>query len=132
MEITVPTDGGNGVALVLFGHGARDPQWARPMQAIRQAILARQPGLPVELAYLEYMAPSLADCVGGLAMRGFREVRIFPVFIAQGGHLVREVPLMLTELRQRYPGVRLELLPVAGESPLVVAAMAAAACMPPT
>lgn len=130
--VTMETSGGDGVALVLFGHGARDPQWARPMLAIRQAILERQPELTVELAYLEYMAPSLADCVGGLVMRGFRELRIFPVFIAQGGHLVREVPLMLAELRQRYPGLKLELLPVAGESPLVIAAMAEAACMPTT
>ena len=32
-------------ALVLFGHGARDPEWAGPMRRIREAALAR-PGAP--------------------------------------------------------------------------------------
>lgn len=115
-------------ALILFGHGARDPQWARPLYAIRSALLARRPELAVELAFLEYLSPSLDDCVAALAAAGATEIRIFPVFIAQGGHLVREVPVMLAALTQRFPLVRLTMLPVAGESPLVIEAMAAAAC----
>lgn len=115
-------------ALILFGHGARDPQWARPLHAIRQALGAQRPGLRVELAFLEYLSPSLEDCVAQLADAGVTDIRIFPVFIAQGGHLVREVPATLGALSRRFPQVRLEMLPVAGESPLVIEAMAAAAC----
>ena len=115
-------------ALILFGHGARDPQWARPLQAIRAVLQARRPDLVVELAFLEYLSPSLDDCVAALAATGATDIRIFPVFIAQGGHLVREVPVMLAALSKRFPQVTLTMLPVAGESPIVIEAMAAAAC----
>ena len=115
-------------ALILFGHGARDPQWARPLQAIRAVLQARRPDLVVELAFLEYLSPSLDDCVAALAAAGATDIRIFPVFIAQGGHLVREVPVMLGALSRRFPQVTLTMLPVAGESPIVIEAMAAAAC----
>lgn len=115
-------------ALILFGHGARDPQWARPLQAIRAVLEARRPDLVVELAFLEYLSPSLDDCVAALAAAGATDIRIFPVFIAQGGHLVREVPVMLGALSRRFPQVTLTMLPVAGESPIVIEAMAAAAC----
>lgn len=115
-------------ALILFGHGARDPQWARPLHAIRAALRAERPNLRVELAFLEYLSPSLPECVAALAADGVSDVRIFPVFIAQGGHLVRDVPVTLAALAERFPAMRLEMLPVAGESPQVIAAMAAAAC----
>lgn len=114
-------------ALVLFGHGARDPQWARPLHAIRDRLRMQQPELRVELAFLEYLAPSLEDCVAVLASEGVTDIRIFPVFIAQGGHLVREVPLTLAGLAARFPSLSLKMLPVAGESPEVIDAMAAAA-----
>lgn len=115
-------------ALILFGHGARDPQWARPLHAIRLALQSQRPDLSVELAFLEYLQPSLEDCVAALVGAGVSDICIFPVFIAQGGHLVREVPVTLAALATRFPDVTLTMLPVAGESPLVIEAMAAAAC----
>lgn len=118
-------------ALVLFGHGARDPQWAQPLERIRAAMLVRDPGRRVELAYLEYLAPSLEDCVARLVAAGYGELRILPVFIAQGGHLKNEVPLMVASLQERFPTVKIVLLPVMGEAESVIAAMAefAGACL---
>ena len=73
-------------ALVLFGHGARDPEWAGPMRRIREAALAR-PGAPrVELAFLEFMTPTLPEAIAALAAEGARKVAVVPIFLAQGGH----------------------------------------------
>lgn len=118
-------------ALILFGHGARDPLWAQPLERIRAAVLARDPGCRVELAFLEYLAPSLEDCVACLVAAGYRELRVLPVFIAQGGHLKREVPLMIASLQERFPAVTIVLLPVVGEADGVIAAIAdlAGACL---
>ena len=38
-------------AVILFAHGARDPEWARPFERLRTALLALSPGLAVETAY---------------------------------------------------------------------------------
>ncbi|QEL64440.1 sirohydrochlorin cobaltochelatase, cobalamin (vitamin B12) biosynthesis CbiX protein [Oryzomicrobium terrae] len=111
-------------ALILFAHGARDPDWALPMHQVRAALLARAPDTRVELAFLEFMTPELVPCVEGLVAEGVRHIAVVPLFIAQGGHLKRDLPLLLEQLRARHPGLRLDLSPPVGEAPAVVAAMA--------
>lgn len=111
-------------ALILFGHGARDPQWAQPMQRMRAYIQA-QPSAPrAELAFLELMAPTLDDCVASLVAEGVRELTVVPIFLAQGGHLKRDLPLLLARLQDTHPHCRIELAPAAGEAEAVVHAMA--------
>jgi sirohydrochlorin cobaltochelatase len=48
-------------ALILFAHGARDPEWALPFEKIRALVSSQRPDLVVELAYLELMTPRLAE-----------------------------------------------------------------------
>ncbi len=114
-------------ALVLFAHGARDPEWANPMRRVQAEIRQRLPGVTVELAFLEFMAPTLLDCVHGLIEQGARKIVVLPMFIAQGGHLKRDVPELLEQLRQQHPGVEFSLSGAIGENEIVVQAMASAA-----
>jgi sirohydrochlorin cobaltochelatase len=114
-------------ALILFAHGARDPEWAGPMRRVQAAIRQQLPAVPVELAFLEFMAPNLADCAAALIAGGARKIVVLPMFIARGGHLKKEVPLMLDALRVAHAGVEFELAGAIGEHETVVRAMAAAA-----
>lgn len=114
-------------ALILFAHGARDPAWAEPLRRVQAAIRAGDPAVRVELAFLELMAPSLADCAAGLVLEGCRRIVILPMFIAQGGHLKRDVPEIVAGLRARHPGIEFELAQAVGETDSVIRAMAAAA-----
>lgn len=111
-------------ALVLFAHGARDPRWAQPflkMQAIAQQQL---PGAQVELAFLELMEPRLPEVVDRLAAAGHQRVAVVPVFLGQGGHVLRDLPPMIDELRARHPQLQLTVSDAVGESPDVLAAIA--------
>ena len=110
-------------ALILFAHGARDPNWALPIQRVRTVLLERSPELRVELAFLEWMSPDLMMCVRSLVSEGYRSIVVLPMFIAQGGHLRKDVPLLLDELRKIYPEVRFVLSLPVGESELVVRAV---------
>ncbi len=112
-------------ALVLFAHGARDPRWAQPflkMQAIAQA---RMPEALVELAFLELMEPRLPAVVSQLAEGGCTEVRVVPVFLGQGGHVMRDLPPLIDALRAQYPSLVLRVSDAVGESPDVLQAIAA-------
>ena len=102
-------------ALVLFAHGARDAQWSEPFRAIRQAVSARRPDLTVELAFLEAMEPKLSDCVAQLVGKGHARVIIAPLFLAQGGHLKKDLPRLLKDLEEKYPAADIALLPPIGE-----------------
>lgn len=111
-----------GSAVVLFGHGARDPEWARPMERIRAAL--EQQGVRVELAFLEFMTPPLADAIGRLVAGGADRIAVVPVFLAQGGHLKRDLPLLVEEARGAHPDCAITLARAAGEADGVVSAMA--------
>ena len=78
----------------------------------------------VEVAFLEIMQPKLQDCAATLSAEGFGRVVILPMFIAQGGHIKKDTPLILDELRQRYPEVIFELAGPVGEAEAIVQAMA--------
>lgn len=114
-------------ALILFAHGARDPEWANPMRRVQAAIRQRVAGVPVELAFLEFMAPTLPETIVQLVENGSRKIVVLPMFIARGGHLKKELPEMMEMLRKTYPDVRFVLGGAIGEHETVVQAMAEAA-----
>jgi sirohydrochlorin cobaltochelatase len=111
-------------AIVLFAHGARDPEWAEPFKRIKRLLQARQPGVAVELAFLEIMQPSLADAIATLAGAGHTSIAIAPLFMAQGGHLKNDLPKILDGIRARHRGVKLTLLPAIGDVEPVLDAIA--------
>ena len=114
----------SGKAILLFAHGARDPEWARPFQAIRTA-LAQAPGQPrVELAFLELMQPGLPDTAERLIAEGYDALVVVPLFMAQGGHFKRDLPVLLDDLRARHPSLKITLTPAIGDVPELTHAIA--------
>jgi sirohydrochlorin cobaltochelatase len=110
-------------ALVLFAHGARAASWAEPFERLRALTQARMPGVPVSLASLELMEPRLPAHVAALAAQGVTGVTIVPVFLGQGGHLLRDLPLMVGQLQAAHPQLAIEVAGAVGEDPDVIKAM---------
>lgn len=111
-------------AVVLFSHGARDPEWAQPFAGIRARVESTLPGVPVALAFLEFMAPTLDEAVDTLVADGADSIDIVPVFMARAGHVKRDLPLLVDALRRTHPGVAIRLAPAAGEAEPVMTAIA--------
>ncbi len=112
-------------ALVLFAHGARDPDWAKPFEELRRSVNTLSPGVTAELAYLDLMHPTLDEAVTGLAARGITHVTVVPVFFGQGGHLKRDLPAIVEQIRITHPDLKIDITPAIGEQPQVIAAIAA-------
>lgn len=111
-------------ALVLFGHGARDPRWAEPFQRLQQIVQAQLPDVTVSLAFLELMAPQLPELVQQLEDSGYTEITVVPVFFGQGGHVLRDLPAMVDRLRQEHPELTLKIAQAVGEDADVLNAIA--------
>jgi sirohydrochlorin cobaltochelatase len=111
-------------ALILFAHGARDPRWAEPFQRLQKIIEAQQADLTVRLAFLELMAPRLPELVKHLVDGGCTDVTVVPVFFGQGGHVLRDLPMLIDELKRDYPQLKLSAAPAVGEDPEVLNAIA--------
>ncbi len=112
-------------ALVLFAHGARDPRWAEPFKKLQAIAQQQLPGASVALAFLELMEPRLPDTVDRLAAAGCERVSVVPVFLGQGGHVLRDLPPLIDELRARHPQLQLSVASAVGESSAVLDAIAA-------
>ena len=111
-------------ALVLFAHGARDPDWSIPFEKMQRTVAATRPDLQVALAYLEFMSPPLEECISSRAESGTTSITIAPLFMAQGGHLKTDLPRMLNRIRDKHPETMVRLLPPAGEAQTVQNAIA--------
>jgi len=110
--------------IILFAHGARDPEWARPLERLAAAVKVRDKASDVRLAFLEFMAPTLAEAIDNAVAAGSSELVVVPVFLAQGGHVKRDLPEIIEAARLRHPDASLDLRPALGELDAVITAMA--------
>ncbi|TAN72595.1 MAG: cobalamin biosynthesis protein CbiX [Gallionella sp.] len=115
-------------AIVLFAHGARDPEWAQPFHKIREHLRHELPGTPIVVAFLECMQPALESAVSDLAAQGVRRITLIPMFLARGGHLKEDLPELLAAIRQRHPDVAFQISPAIGEVDAVLRSLAGWVC----
>ena len=111
-------------ALILFGHGSRDVRWAQPFLRLRHMLSEQLPDTVVELAFLELMEPRLPELIAGLAGEGISEATVVPVFFGQGGHVLRDLPVLVEDARAKHPEMKIALADAVGESEAVLRAVA--------
>lgn len=110
-------------AIILFAHGARDPEWAAPFRIIREQLQAARPGVQVALAFQDFMAPTLEAAVAQSAAQGAKRVVLVPLFMAQGGHLKQDLPVLVGRIRAQHPQLDLRVLSAIGDTPEILRAI---------
>ncbi|MEQ1684740.1 MAG: CbiX/SirB N-terminal domain-containing protein [Burkholderiaceae bacterium] len=113
--------------LILFAHGARDPRWSRPFEDVARSVRERDPQLMVQLAFLEFMTPGLVDAGHAMAQAGCARVDVVPLFLGTGGHVRKDLPLLIDQLTGLHPRISWQLRGAIGEVDSVIDAMAKAA-----
>jgi sirohydrochlorin cobaltochelatase len=110
-------------AIILFAHGARDPEWAAPFGIIKQQLQAARPEVQVELAFQDFMTPTLEAAVAQAAARGAKRVVLVPLFMAQGGHLKQDLPLLVGKICEKHPQLEMQVMPAIGDVPEILQAI---------
>jgi len=110
--------------IVLFAHGSREREWARPFEQLAAAV-EKKTTLPVKLAFLEQMKPSLEEAISAFAGNGIEAIRVVPVFLAEGGHVREDLPRLVDAIGRGHPGLELRLERPIGERAEVIEAIAA-------
>ena len=111
--------------LILFGHGARDPSWRAPLDALAAAAASLDPQCVVAVAFLEMQAPTLLEAIDALAGRGVFDITIAPIFWARGGHVDHDLPPLLAAATARHAQLQLQVLPVVSALPGMIEFIAA-------
>lgn len=112
-----------GDAVVLLGHGSRDPEGSAEFLAVARAVRAALPGVNVEAGVLEFagpVAPSIPDAFARCLARGARRVLALPVLLHFGGHATADMPEQVAEAAKRYPRAEIRLArPLSGHGALL-------------
>lgn len=112
--------------IVLFAHGARDARWAEPFERLAGKLRSlADANTEVSLAFLELMTPDLPSAVAAQVAAGCRSITVVPVFFGQGGHVRRDLPLIIDACRSAHPGVEIRQATPVGEDDAVLDALAA-------
>lgn len=96
------------------------------MQRVYRLLGESAPALPVRLAFLEFLKPTLPQAIDELAAScpSCQLVLVLPMFMSQGGHVQHDVPLLLDAARARHPSLAIELAAPIGESEAILGAIA--------
>jgi sirohydrochlorin cobaltochelatase len=81
-----------GSGVLVIGHGTADPVGAAETRQVAATVASLLPDMPVELGFLEVIAPTIDDAVGRLAARGCRRFMAAPLLLFAAGHAKRDVP----------------------------------------
>jgi sirohydrochlorin cobaltochelatase len=125
---TVPIENGNygnAPALLIVGHGSRDPRGAREFHGLVDLVRRRNPSLTVEGGFIELSRPPISECVDRLVEGGTRNVAAVPLMLLAAGHAKDDIPATLVREKMGHPemsfsygralGIRPELLELMDE-----------------
>jgi sirohydrochlorin cobaltochelatase len=69
------------------------------------------------------MTPNLNDLVTRLVQEGCEKITVSPIFLGQGGHVLRDLPLMMAAVGETFPTLQLQQLAAVGEDEAVLQAI---------
>jgi sirohydrochlorin cobaltochelatase len=93
-------------ALLVVGHGSRDPRGAKEFHELVSLLRRRSPSLPVEGGFIELSRPPISECVERLVEGGAREISAVPLMLLAAGHAKNDIPATLTREKTRHPHAR--------------------------
>ncbi|UCC83520.1 MAG: CbiX/SirB N-terminal domain-containing protein [Gemmatimonadota bacterium] len=101
--------------LIIVAHGSLDPNWRASVERMADSIEADVGPDRVRLAYMDHTPPTLDDVVSEAVDRGVARVRVLPLFLADEGHVDRDIRPIVERLRAIHRSVEVELLPALGQ-----------------
>src|SRR5215213_6319054 len=96
---------GFGPALLVVGHGSRDPRGAREFHELVGLVRRRYPSLMVEGGFIELSRPPISECVDRLAEGGARDVAAVPLMLLSAGHAKDDIPATLVREKMNHRGM---------------------------
>jgi sirohydrochlorin ferrochelatase len=96
-------------ALLIAGHGSRDADGIAEFLTLARAFRDHRPGVPVEIAFLEFARPTIQEGIDRLIGQGARTVVVLPGVLMAAGHAKNDMASEVRLARQRHPGVLIQM-----------------------
>jgi len=102
------------MGIILLYHGSAGNEWMAHMEWMAETVRKSVPAALVRSACLKDFPPSLEDTVSTLAAGGATSILVVPMFMAPGGHALRDFPPLIDGMRRNWPHIRFAWTGVAG------------------
>ncbi len=92
-------------AIVLAGHGSRDPDGVNEFIALVELLRERAGGRRIEHGFLEFATPTIDQAVDAVIADGVKRVVMLPGVLLAASHAKNDMPSELLALQRSHPGV---------------------------
>jgi sirohydrochlorin cobaltochelatase len=92
-------------AILLVGHGSRDPEGTDEFQRLVDLFRASNPTRIVECGFLEFARPVIGESMARCVEQGATTVAVLPGMLMAAGHAKNDIPSEIHEARRQYPNV---------------------------
>ncbi|HEY2540077.1 MAG TPA: sirohydrochlorin chelatase [Stellaceae bacterium] len=92
-------------AVLLCGHGSRDPEAIAEFELLAAALRPRLPGVEFATGYLEFARPTIHDALMALTTRGVRRVLAIPGMLFAASHVKNDLPWEINSFAADNPGI---------------------------
>ena len=92
-------------ALLIVGHGSRDPRGAEEFHELVRLVRERSPGLPIEGGFIELSRPPISECVNKLVEGKTKRISAVPLMLLAAGHSKDDIPATLVREGLAHPDV---------------------------
>lgn len=98
-------------ALIIVAHGSRKSESNAEVidLALRLSQKAGSSFNRVEYAFLQFAEPLLESKIQELAAKGAEQIIIFPLFIAAGSHVIKDIPDIVEKAKKGYGRIDIKI-----------------------
>src|SRR5205085_4452955 len=99
----------SGTAVLLCGHGSRDPEAVEEFELAAAALRPRLPEFDFATGYLEFARPTIRDGLASLTARGARRILAIPGMLFAASHVKNDLPWEMNSFIADNPGIDVRL-----------------------
>ena len=92
-------------AVLICGHGSRDPAAITEFEALAAALRRRLPEAGLASGYLEFARPTIRDALAALHRQGARRILAVPAMLFAASHVKNDLPWELNSFAAECPDV---------------------------
>lgn len=92
-------------AVLVCGHGSRDPEAIAEFELVAAALRPRLPEFDFATGYLEFARPTIRDGLAALAARGARQILAIPGMLFAASHVKNDLPWEINSFMADNPGI---------------------------